>query len=480
MLKYIIMAILLLILVVLSVLIANTIKFKPLERKDIENFDIKLNEKNIITRFQEMIRCKTISNLDISLEDEEEFVKFRKLLKENYPAINDNCELYNPGRTGVLYHWKGKSSEKPAVFMSHYDVVPVNRDQWDKDPFAAIIEDDILWGRGTLDTKGTLCGIMESAENLILDGFVPENDIYLSFAGDEETTGASARKIVSFLKGKGVKPFLVLDEGGAVVEGVIPGVKEKSALVGTGEKGKIHLRLSIKSQGGHGSAPPPHSQIAKLGRAVNRVEKSPFQFHLSGPVKDMFNVMGRYSSFGFRMVFANLSFFKPILNLVTQKTGGEFNALVRTTVAFTKMSGSDTINVMPPFASIEGDIRVMEGDTEESVLQGIKDRIKDDEIEVEIVDNIPVHPFSNIDNEAWNILSESISSIWPDVIVSPYLMLAGSDSRSYTRISENVYRFSAMELSSDERKMIHGNNERIPTDKLITTVKFFSSIMSRL
>ncbi|HHX62547.1 MAG TPA: M20/M25/M40 family metallo-hydrolase [Epulopiscium sp.] len=477
---YIIIGILVLILLLILVLIIRTIQFKPLKEKSTESFEIDVDKKAIISRFQEMIKCKTVSYKDTTLEDQEEFVKFKNLLIEKYPAVNGSCQLHHIGRTGVLYHWKGKSSERPSVFMAHYDVVPVNKDQWDKDPFAAVIEDDVLWGRGTLDTKGTLCGIMEATELLIKDGFTPKNDIYLSFSGDEETNGASAKVIVDFLDDKGVKPFMVLDEGGAIVEGVIPGVKEKAALIGTGEKGKLRIKLSIKSQGGHGSAPPPTSQIGKLGKAVNRIENSPFKFHLSQPVKDMFNIIGPYSSFGLRMVFANLSFFAPLLNLLTKKTGGELNALVRTTIAFTKMQGSNTINVIPPFASIEGDVRVMEGDTKESIIQGIQNRIKDKNILVEALDDIPVKPFSNIDNEPWNILKQGIQSIWPQVIISPYLMLACSDSRSYTKISENVYRFSAMELSSAERKLIHGNNERIPVDKLITTVKFFASMMNRL
>ncbi len=475
-LKYIIIIILLFILI----LIIRALRFKPLEEEDVELFDVNLDEANILKTFIEMIQCKTVSYKDIRLEDDEEFIKFRNLLKEKYPAINTNCKLHNLGRTGVLYHWKGKSSNKATIFMAHYDVVPANEDQWEKEPFSAIIEDKILWGRGTLDTKSTLCGIMEAAEFLMKDGFTPENDIYLSFAGDEETNGQSAKDIVSYLEKQGVKPFMVLDEGGAIVQGAVPGVKEKTALIGTGEKGKMHLKLSLKGQGGHASTPPPTSQIGKLARAVNKVEKSPFKFHLSQPVKYLFNMAGSHSSFGLKIVFANLSLFSPILNILTKKTGGEFNALVRTTVAFTKMSGSDTINVIPPYSSVEGDVRIMEGDTEESIIKGIKARIKDEDILVESLDTIPVKNFSNIDTEAWHLLNKSIHSIWPEIIVSPYLMLACSDSRSYTKISDNVYRFSPMELTSAERKMIHGNNERIPIYKLMTATKFYISLMKRL
>ncbi len=473
--KYILGALVLLILILLY----RTIRFRPVEEREVEEFHVELDEKKIIDNFRQMIRLKTVSYKDTSKEDEGEFSKFRELLIEKYPNVNKNCKLEYIGRTGVLYHWQGKNSEKSVVFMAHYDVVPADAKEWEKEPFSAIVEDSFIWGRGTLDTKGTLCGIMEAADRLIADGFKPENDIYLSFAGDEETNGESAKSIVAYLDERGVKPFMVLDEGGAIVQGAVPGVKEKCALIGTGEKGKMHLKLSIKTQGGHGSAPPPITSIGRLARAVKKIEEKPFSFHISEPARGMFDKAGRYSSFGLRIVFANLSFFKHLLDLVTRKIGGEFNALFRTTVAFTKMQGSSSINVFPTYASVEADLRIMEGDTEESIIRGIKERINDEDIMVESLSTIEVKPFSNTDTESWDKLDQAIRQIWPGTIVSPYLMLACSDSRSYTKISDNVYRFAAMELSSDERKLIHGNNERIPVDKLLTTVKFYICMMQK-
>lgn len=467
------------ILLIIVIILIKTIRFKPLEEKDVEQFFVDLDEDKIVHRFREMIQVKTISYKDIRLEDEKEFIKFKDLIIKNYPAINDSCKLYNIGRTGVLYHWKGNSSDKPIVFMAHYDVVPVSEDQWDKEPFSAIIEERYIWGRGTLDTKGTLCGIVEAAEKLIREGFVPENDIYLSFSGDEETTGESAKHIVQFLEENSIKPFMVLDEGGAIVQGAIPGVKGKCALIGTGEKGKMHIRLSIKSQGGHASTPPPVSSIGRLSRAVTRIESNPFKFYLSQPVRDMFNIVGRHSTFGLKMIFANINLFSPLLSIITKKAGGELNALVRTTTAFTKMSGSDAVNVFPPYASIEGDIRIMQGDTSTSIIEGLKQRINDDKIVVEALSVTEVAPFSSIENRAWEILETSIRQVWQETIVSPYLVLACTDARSFTKICENVYRFSAMELDSEERKLIHGNNERIPVDKLITVVKFYLAIMQK-
>ncbi len=467
------------ILIFVLILIIRGIIFQPLEEKEYERFDLVLDDDGIQARFIDMIRCQTISYKDISLEDEGEFKKFRDLLVERYPRVNSTCDIHHIGRSGVLYHWKGKSSDKPVVFMAHYDVVPVNRDQWEKEPFSGHVEDGIIWGRGTLDTKGTLCGIMEAAEKLIADGFIPKNDIYLSFSGDEETNGYSASKIVDFLREKGVKPDMVLDEGGAIVQGAVPGVKGKCALIGTGEKGKVHLRLSTEGQGGHASSPPPISPVGRLARAVVRIEKRPFDFHISRPVEEMFNILGRHSSFAMRIVFANLKIFSPILNLLGRKSGGELNAIFRTTIAFTKMKASDAINVFPPYASVEGDLRLMEGDTEETIIEDLRKKIADDKIQIELLDVIPVKSFSPTNTDGWEKLKSSIKEVWRDVLVSPYLMIACSDSRHFTHICDNVYRFSAMELTNEERQLIHGNNERIPVDKLIKTVKFYINLMEK-
>lgn len=452
--------------------------FRPQPENETAPFAESIDGDRAVRSLTRMIQCKTVSHDDTSLEDEAEFEKFRALLKDTYPMVHEHCPLRRIGRTGLLYHWRGKRAEGPTVYMAHYDVVPADEGAWEHPPFAGVIADGCLWGRGTLDTKGTLCGIMEGAEHLLAQGFVPENDIYLSFAGDEETSGASAAEIVSFLAGQGVRPHMVLDEGGAVVEGVVPGVKGKCALVGTGEKGKLHLRFSVQSRGGHASAPPPHSPVGVLARAVCAVEKKPLKFHLAGPVLEMFDVLGRHAGFGLRLLYANLRILAPLLDLAARKMGGEINALVRSTTAFTKMKASNAVNVFPPEASVEADIRMMEGSSRDSVIRDMQARVGAG-VRVEAVSTIEVLPFSKTGTEPWNRLKEGIRQIWPGVIVSPYLMIAASDSRHFTRICDNVLRFSAMELATAERKMIHGHDERIPLAKIETAVKFFICMMRK-
>ena len=251
----------------LAVIVVRALQFKPypMEKTEAENFPV--DEKRALERFQDMIRLKTVSYPDEKLEDPQAFADFQKLLAEAYPAVTKTCPREILGRRGMLYHWKGKSSAKPSVLMAHYDVVPVNENEWQEPPFGAVVKDGELWGRGTLDTKGTLHGVMEAAEMLIGQGFVPENDVYFAFGGDEEIFGGDAPAIVEELKKRGIHPEFVLDEGGAIVDGVFPGVSKSAALIGTAEKGTVSVRQGRSCQrsgqpsgAGHsGPGAEPHS-----------------------------------------------------------------------------------------------------------------------------------------------------------------------------------------------------------------------------
>lgn len=428
----------------------------------------------------EMIRCKTVSCADRSLEDSLEFEKFRKLLPKLFPLVFEKCEYEEPSDRSVLLRLRGEDSASPTVIMAHYDVVSVADEGWDKPAFDGVIEDGFLWGRGTIDTKVTLNAVLFATESLLKKGFIPKRDIYFAFGGDEEINGYGAKSIVDFFAKHQIKPGLVLDEGGAVVQNVFPGVKARCALVGTAEKGMANIEYTVASGGGHSSAPTKNTPIERLSRVCVKLSKNPFKFRITPPARKMFDTLARYSAFVYRLIFANLWLFAPVLNLITKKNGGELDAILRTTVVFTKMQGAEGMNVIPPVATMISNHRILPGESVESTVDCIKRTLKDESVSIRVIGGMNPSRVSSAEGEAWDLLSGAISDTWSDAIVSPYLMLACSDSRHYGEICDRVYRFSPLALSGKERETIHGNNERITISQIEKSVEFYLRFIEKL
>ena len=237
--------------------------------------------------------------------------------------------------------------------------------------------------------------------------------------------------------------------------------------------------MLFRSKGGHASAPPPHTSVGQLAQAVVDVENHPFRSQLTPAAAAMFNTLGRHATFVYRLIFANLWCFLPVLDRICRKTGGELNALMRTTCAFTKMEGSSAFNVLPPAAKVGANLRLAGYDTMDGAMSYLASIIKNKDIQIRKVYGNNASITSERQGQSWSKLNQAIAATWPDALISPYLMVACSDSRHYGSISSNVYRFSAMTLSREERASIHGNNERIPFDKLATTIRFYIRLMRR-
>ncbi len=467
------------VLIAAGIPVIRALRFRPKKEEAYPDFPVRCDEDKAVADLAAMVRCRTVSDTDESKEDDAEFEKFEKLLPQLFPNVYKACEFIKAGKRSLLFRWKGKDSSVSRVLMAHYDVVSVEQSLWTKPAFDAVLEEGVLWGRGTLDTKGTLNGVMQAAETLIGQGFVPQNDVYFAFSGNEETNGYGAPTIVAYFKEKGIRPALVCDEGGAVVDKVFPGVAAPCALIGIAEKGLLNVRFSVEGKGGHASAPPPHTAVGRLSRACAAVENKPFPARLSKPAKELFDTLGRRSTFLYRLIFANLGLFKGLLDKICKKSGGELNALMRTTVAFTQMSGSKGMNVLPPHAEMVANLRIMCGENVQSCVDYLKKTIGDDAIKTEVVYGMDPSNVSETKGEAWEMMKRAVSQTWKDTLVAPYLMLACSDSRHYGEISDHVYRFSAMALSKEERASIHGNDEKIPTEKIVRTVHFYLRLLSQ-
>lgn len=474
---WLIIAIAAVLVVLVVIIIARTLAFKPKKQVKVLENEETFDREKAVDNLRQLVMCKTVSNYDHALEDDAEFEKLIALLPKLYPMVSEKCPLQRFPDRALLFKWEGKKHDEPSVMMAHYDVVPVNEEAWEKPAFEGILENGVLWGRGTLDTKVTFNGILTAAENLMEQGFEPEQDIYFAFSGGEEVMGQGAVNIVEYFKKNDITPALVVDEGGAVVQDIFPGVSAPCGLIGIAEKGMMDAEYKVKSNGGHASAPKPHSPIVELSEACCKIEKNPFKSHLTKPVAEMFDTLGRYSSFVYRMIFANLWCFGGVLDSICKKSGGELNALMRTTVAFTQTNGSQTSNVIPPEATMVSNIRLNPEDTTDSAIAYLKETIGNDKIEVNMIRGMNPSPISETGCPAWDKVATSVASTWRGALVSPYLMVQCSDSRHYGKISNHVYRFSAMDLTSEERATIHGNNERIRVETAGKAVEFYIRLM---
>lgn len=467
------------VLLLILVVVIRTLAFKPKGVPAGFSDEVKFDSERATETLRELCMCKTISSRVKSEEDEGEFSRFEELLSTLFPRVSEVCEKKKLSPRSILYRWQGRLHDAPTVLMSHYDVVSVTEENWQKPPFGGVIEDGVLWGRGTLDTKATLNGIMSSAEALIAEGFVPENDIYFAFGGNEEVNGDGAALIVDYFEKQGITPALVIDEGGAVVEKVFPGVKKPCALIGIAEKGMLNVQYTVKGGGGHASSPKPKTPIGKLSRACIAVEGKPFKFRLTKPTAKLFDTLGRHSTFLYRMIFSNLWLFAPVINLLAKLSGGEMNALVRSTTAFTMMEGSRGVNVIPPLATMASNHRIIPGETQATLFAQIQKRTAKCGARVSVIDGMDPSRVSSTDCEGYERVRSVVKDTWPEAIVSPYLMVACSDSRHWGKISDRVYRFSAMALSAAERATVHGNDERIPIETIGKIVEFYLRVMKR-
>ncbi len=413
-------------------------------------------------RLAELIRIPTVSRRDRSEIDEEAFARFRARIAELYPRTHEALEREQLGDGALLYRWRGRTGEPPLVLMAHYDVVPVEGQDWSRDPFAGLIEDGVVHGRGAIDDKGYLVAILEAVEALVTEGFTPRRDVWLSFGNDEEVTGVGAQLAVAAFTERGIRPWAVLDEGGAVVTGMFPGVPGQVAVVGLAEKGRLDVELVATDAGGHASSPLPGGAPARLAKAITALDEHPFPARMNDVVLGMVDAAGRHAPGPLRAVFAHADVLGPALARILARAGREANALVRTTVAVTRLEGSAASNVLATRVLAHLNIRIALGETVGSTVERLRRVIGDPSVELRVLPGgADPSPVSRVDDDAYATVAAAAKAAYPDAVVAPYLMVQASDSRHFAEICDSVYRFMPFDVTREELAALHAADERI-------------------
>ncbi|GAA3894472.1 M20 family peptidase [Leifsonia kafniensis] len=435
-----------------------------------------------VSRLQELIRIPTMSRLDETETVWADFDRFVATLPSLYPALHATLSREVVAGHSLLYRWPGAAAGDATVLMAHYDVVPATSDGWTHPPFDATLVGEgasqSVWGRGTLDDKGALVAILEAVEAQVGVGFQPANDIYLSFGHNEETTGAGASAIVDLLASRGIRPALVIDEGGAVVENIFPGVTKPIAVVGVSEKGITSVTLTVNQSGGHASTPPRMTATVRLARAITRLNARRFAAHLTETNFEMIETLGAHTSGPLRFVFERARLFNRPLAALLGRLGDETSAMVRTTAAVTQLSGAQAANALPEQARAVVNVRIAQGSSVAAMLRHVRRAIRDPLVVIDA--ELPNEPsaVSPTTGAAWQLVVDSIEATYPGTIVTPYVMLGASDSRHFTRVSDFVYRFSPFRMSSDERATLHAVNERVTVSTFLAGIEFYRRVIA--
>lgn len=478
MIKKILLGFLAAILILLSFLLFNTFNFKSRQIK-VETIPARTIDKISTQNFSRAIQIKTISPEDPLDFDSIQFNLFNSFLEEAYPLTDSLLDKKIFKKYSHLYKWDGTDSKlNPVLFMGHVDVVPVieeNIADWDVDPFGGEIKNGVIWGRGTIDDKMSVIGLMEAVELLLAEGFAPARTVYLAFGHDEEIGGVNGAQVMSkHLEDQGVTLDFVMDEGGAIATGIVDGIADPVAVVGIAEKGFLTVELGVKIEGGHSSMPGRETAIDVLSEAIVKLKRNPFPARLSEPVKQTLQYIGPEMSFSRRFAISNMFFFESlILNGFEESSSG--NASIRTTTSPTIFNSGVKDNVIPQYASAKINFRILPGETGETVEARIKEVINDDRIELSAPQNFTAQPsdVSNVESKGFETIHKTIKEIFPGVIVAPNLVVGGTDSRYYRNLTSNIFRFNPMNLNQDNIKTFHGLNERLPIEDLENAIRFY-------
>lgn len=475
-LKWLVVAVLLLV----AVLIFNAWRFTP-KKVSLPDVSVKLpyevSPQTALKHFAKALTFKTIASEDQAKDYSIEFEKLQAFLKQTYPKAFNTFSLKRFGKYSLLLKWQGSdSSLQPVLFMAHQDVVPIAKDKakaWQQGPFSGAIADGIVWGRGAIDDKSSLIGLLEATEALLRQGFTPKRTVYFYFGADEETGGKTALEASNALKAAGIHFAYVFDEGGFLASNMFAKINQTVALIGTAEKGYINVNLQTESRGGHSSMPPKITAIGRLSSAINKLQKQRLPASLNIITKELFETLGRHMPFKDRLIPANLWLLKKYF-LKTLEQKSFTNALIRTTTAPTIFHAGVKSNVLPKQAKATINFRIAPGETTDSVVNHVRQTIADPKVKLTTAYAWNPSSVSSTNSPGYRVLSAAIyKTLGKDIIISPWILVGGSDSRHFIQVSDNVLRFVPYHLDVTDLKRFHGTNERLPAKSFLEIVRFY-------
>ena len=423
-----------------------------------------------------MIRIPTVSKHEH--EDLSQFSLYHQELEKLFPLIHEKLEKAVLNGT-LIYHWKGADTSKlPVLFMGHQDVVPASDEGWSVPAYSGVVKDGCLYGRGTLDCKGTMYVQLQAVEELLAEGFVPPCDVYLEYSINEETGGDGAAAAMRYLRDKGIRFAFVLDEGGAVIDEAVPGMDKPYAVLGVTEKGYMDVKITARGKGGHSSTPPRHTPAARLFAFANEIErKRPFKKKMLPEVKEMFRQMAPAFSFPLRFLLGNLWLTKPLVMAVMPMVSPFGEALMATTCCFTMMKGSDAANVIPKEPYLIANLRCSVHQNCEESLNVLKKYGKKYDLEFEVLLSRDASPVSDIHSAAYGFVEKTIRAHFPDAGVAPYLIMGGTDCRHFHALSDTALRFAPVRMSNAQNASCHAVDENVTLSALVEGVAFYKRLL---
>jgi carboxypeptidase PM20D1 len=465
---------------VVMIVRALRIKPRPVDRSAVQLIPVEPQES--IQHLAGAVRIQTASHLEVSQIDYPAFLELHRYLEESFPQVHKTLTREVVDQYSLLYSWQGiDSSLKPVLLMGHLDVVPIEdgtQKDWVCPPFEGMIKDGFLYGRGTMDDKNAVVGVLEAIEGLLKEKYQPKRTIYLAFGHDEEIGGRGAAQIAALFQSRGVVFECVLDEGLAIIDGMLPGIEKPFALIGVAEKGYLSVELSVESSGGHAAMPPKETAIGILSRAMVRLEENQMPARFGPPTSQMFAYLAPEMPFSLRLVLANLWIFKGLL-LKRLSGMNTINAMLRTTTAPTIFSAGFKDNILPIQARGAVNFRLLQGDTSESVLEHVQKTIADRRVKVKPASDFCVEasPVSQVNTISFRALERALTNTFPGVVVAPGLVTGATDSRHYAELSASTYRFSPLWLKPDDLSRVHGTNERIGVENFQRMVQFYAAFI---